>query len=357
MTKTQKNKANSIATISGVDALYYQQSVLIDDYIIFYNNCTLNKSFSFGNFERISQDWNKQYTYFELFGKERKQIAKIGFKNLNTRDGLEYVSVQMSSYYMNLHGIEESYREVSKSLEDLGLRLLNTKVSRIDLNSYVYGHDFTYLEYYRFSTLIRSNSKFYSGKKDKLTTFYLGKRSNGSSPFMRIYDKWQELFDVDTEGEKQALIRYKFKKELDIDLNENIPLWNVEFELKRELLKANGINTVQQFLQSANKLHALMMQRIRLLNKKRIDGDKNTDRIPTAKVWQIIEKNYNFQDSNVELEKIIPIRYSKDIKWLLNRLREYKKEQTDSLSDNAILLALSQELNTIQEEKRQTQPK
>ena len=104
---------------------------------------------------------------------------------------------------------------------------------------------------------------------------------------------------------------------------------------------------------SANNLHGHIMKRIRLLKKKRIDGDKNTDRIETATIWKKIEKEYNFMDSNVPLHKLVPIKYSKDIKWLLNRLREYKKEQTDTLTDNAILLLLSQELNQIAKEERE----
>lgn len=352
MMNTKKKKANRIATVAGVDALYYQLNVTSNDYISFYTNCTLNKLHTFGRFQRLSQDWTKQYTYFELTGIEGTQIAKIGFKNLNIRDGLESISVQMSSYYMNVHGIEESCKQVKHQIELLGLKVNFSKIQRIDLNTYVYGYDFSYLSYYYFSTLVRSNSKYYSGEKDKLTTFYLGKRSNGNSPFMRIYDKWQELKDMDKAQQRQALIRYKFKKELDLDLTEDIPLWNVEFELKRGFLKLNGINTIEDFLGSANSLHDLIMKRIRLLRRKRVDGDKNTNRIATASVWQKIQDNYNFIDSNVPLNKLIPIRYSKDIKWLENRLEEYLKEQTDSLSDNEIMLRLSNKLNYFRQEER-----
>lgn len=348
-----EKKANRIATIPGVDALYYQLNVTFDDYINFYTNCSLSNIFTFGNFNRLSQDWNKQYTYFELLGIEGTPIAKIGFKNLNLKDNLEPIIVQMSSYYMNIHGIEESCLQVKKEIELLGLKVNFSKIQRLDLNTYVYGHDFSYLSYYYFSTLIRSNSKYYSGAKDKLTTFYLGKRSVGSSPFMRIYDKWQELKDMDKDVKRQSLIRYKFKKELGIDLDESVPLWNVEFELKREFLKQNGVNTVEDFFRSANTLHNIVMERIRLLRRKRVDGDKNTNRIQTASVWNKIQKDYNFMDSNVPLDKIIPIRYSKDIKWLENRLEEYLKEKTDNITDNELMLRLSNKLNHFRQDERE----
>jgi hypothetical protein len=357
MMRTNKNKANRIATIPGVDALYYQLSVNMNDYIQFYTIESLNSTGRFTTlyavFTRLSQDWTKQYTYFEMQDGQGRTVAKVGFKNLNTKDNLEPIVIQTDSYYMNVHGVEHTYFMIREQITELGLKVGASKIQRLDLNTYVYAYDFSYLEYYYFSTLIRSNSKYYSGAKDKLTTFYLGKRSNGSSPFMRIYDKWQELKDMDKDKEKTTLIKYKFQEEHGILITEEEELWNVEFELKRELLKSYGVNTVEDFLASANTLHGHIMKRIRLLKKKRIDGDAHTEKIQTATVWNKIEKEYNFMDSNVPLHKLVPIKYSKDIQWLLNRLREYKKEQSDTLTDNAILLLLSQELNQIAKEERE----
>ena len=86
------------------------------------------------------------------------------------------------------------------------------------------------------------------------------------------------------------------------------------------------------------------------MTKKRKVEDKNTDRIPTAPIWETIGTNYNFQDSNVPLDKLPAIKYSKDIKWLINRVREFKQAQSDNLTDNEILLLISQELTQIRKE-------
>jgi hypothetical protein len=346
----RKQIDNSIATIDGIDALYYHLKINYSHYTQFHNNCYLNNILKFGPFTRISENWYKQYTYCELrHPSNNLLIARVGFKNLNTRDNLDSIQVQMDTYYMNTTGVLQSYYDVVEQIEALGLQVGKSKISRIDLNTYVYGYDFSYLEYFYFSTLIRSNTKIYNGAKDRLETFYLGSRSSGA-PYLRIYNKWSELMSKDVDQQKQSLIRYKFLKQYDIHLDIEKPLWNVEFELKREFLKSYNIDTVEQCLQSVNILHSELMKRIRLMTKKRKVDDRNSDRIPTAPIWETIGTNYNFQDSNVPLDKIPAIKYSRDIKWLLNRVREFKEVQSDNLTDNEILLLISQELTQIRKE-------
>jgi hypothetical protein len=250
---------------------------------------------------------------------------------------------------MNTTGVLQSYYDVVEQIEALGLQVVKSKVSRIDLNTYVYGYDFSYLEYFYFSTLMRSNTKIYNGAKDRLETFYLGSRSS-SAPYMRIYNKWSELMAKDEDQQKQSLIRYKFLKEYDIHLDMDKPLWNVEFELKREFLKSYKIDTVEECLQSVNVLHSELMKRIRLMTQKRKVDENHSDRIPTAPIWETIGTNYNFQDSNVPLDKLPAIKYSKDINWLINRVREFKQVQSDNLTDNEILFLISQELTQIRKE-------
>lgn len=341
---------NSIATVAGVDALYYHLKINYTHYTQFYNNCFLNNTLQFGTFTRISENWLKQYTYCELINPSNNLLmARVGFKNLNTRDNLDSIKVQMDTFYMNTTGVLQSYYDVVEQIEALGLQVGKSKVSRIDLNTYVYGYDFSYLEYFYFSTLVRSNTKIYNGAKDMLETFYLGSRSSGA-PYMRIYNKWSELMAKDEDQKKQSLIRYKFLKQYDMHLDTEKPLWNVEFELKREFLKSYKIDTVEQCLQSVNVLHSELMKRIRLMTQKRKVDENHSDRIPTAPIWETIGNNYNFNDSNVPLDKIVPIKYSKDINWLINRVREFKQVQSDNLTDNEILFLISQELTQIRKE-------
>jgi hypothetical protein len=344
MSAKTKQISDNISTVCGVDALYYHLKINFQHYTQFYNTCFLNNTSQMGCFTRTSENWLRQYAFFELkCPNDNITIARIGFKNLNTRDNLDSIMVQMDTFYMNTKGVLQSYYDVVEHIEGLGLQVGRSKVSRIDLNTYVYGYDFSYLEYFYFSTLIRSNTKIYNGAKDKLETIYLGSRTSGA-PYMRIYNKWAELMAKDEDQKKQSLIRYKFLKQYDMHLDMDKPLWNVEFELKREFLKSYSIDTVEQCLQSVNVLHSELMKRIRLMTKKRKEEDKNADRIPTAPIWEMIGTNYNFQDSNVPLDKLPAIKYVKSLDWALNRFDEYLASNSDNLTDNQILLAFADRL-------------
>lgn len=347
-----KQISGNVKTVGGLDALYYHLKIDFNDYTAFYLEKSLNGLATFGNFQIISENWTKQYTNFNLFDPTNERIiARVSFKNLNTRDNLDSIMVKLDSYYMNVYGIEYTLDLVKKEITSLGLQVITSKVNRVDLNTYVYGYDFSYLEYYYFSTLVRTSSKVYSPLKDMTATIYLGSRKNPSAPLLRIYDKWLELREKDKEQDKQAMIRLMFLKAHEINLDDRVPLWNVEFELKRDLLKIYKINTVEDVLKSANMLHNDMMKRYRLLTKKKRKDETNAERIPTAPIWKKIEENYNFNDSNLPIERMIPIRHSKHLDWLLNRLDEYLAQKTDNLTPNDILASLSYKVREWEKEQ------
>lgn len=81
------------------------------------------------------------------------------------------------------------------------------------------------------------------------------------------------------------------------------------------------------------------------MTKKRKVDDKNTDRIPTAPIWETIGDNYNFLDSNVPLDKIPAIKYTKGIDWLTNRFEEYLNSNIENISINEVMLILSKTYN------------
>lgn len=350
---------DNISTVCGLDALYYQLRIEPQSYINFYVGCTSEQKAIFGNFRIISQNWKNQYTRFELIDSENESqvIARIGFKNLNTKDFLEYVQVQLDTYYMNMYGIDYVCNLVEEELSLLGLEILGSKVSRVDLNTYVYGYDFSYLSYYHFSTLVRSNSKIYSALKDNLATFYLGSRTNNTTPLLRIYDKWLELKEFKDKEEqnkkeqKKQMIFLKFKEEHNINLDDRLPLWNVEFELKRDLLRTYKIDTLEDLFCCVNSLHTDIMKRMRLLTKKKKKDETNAERIPTAPVWNKIRKEFNYMHSNLPVDKIIPIKYVKDLEWSLNRIEEYWKNNIDNLTPVQYLQAVNDRITKLIQEE------
>ena len=75
--------------------------------------------------------------------------------------------------------------------------------------------------------------------------------------------------------QKREMICLKFKEEHNINLDDRLPLWNVEFELKRDLLRNYKIDTLEDLFCCVNSLHNDIMKRMRLLTKKKKKDETN----------------------------------------------------------------------------------
>jgi hypothetical protein len=348
-------KITDVKSVAGIDALYYQLIINITDYIEFYLNAKENNFSRIRSFNKLSQDWEKEYTFFQLDDKKNNMtVCQVGFKNLNTNDGKEFVKIQLSSSYFNTFGITESITFVNEKLEEIGLVSYGTKITRIDLNTYVYGYDFSYLEYDYFKTLTRKHSNIY-GESGNVETFELGSRSNTKAPFLRIYNKWLELKQNDKKEVKQAIIQYKFYKKYGVaDLNYDTQLWNVEFELKRDFLKRFEINSVEDCLSSVNTIHNYLMQDIKLMNKKyKTTTRKAKDTMRISPIWNLISKEYNFNNSDYPRNKIKTVKHIKDENWLSNRIEEYLSE--NPMTNDPLQLQYIQKLKDVLELGRKLQ--
>jgi len=274
--RKQNSKDTEIArpkTLSGIDALYFQVKVPYEDYSEFFKKSILTNSLSDSDMFSMngySEAGTKQYTYYSVFvsemesnlfdGSERseRQLCSIGFKNLNQKDNLESIFIQMNTIAMHILGYKESYRLILDVIRGLGIPILGTKVNRLDLNTYVFNHSFEYLNYGLFSTrLLWSQEKVgYDTiyKNDVLQTFYLGKRG-AKGIFVRIYNKFQELISKDDiNGVKMAIIKRRYAEKYKVELN-SICIWNVEFEVKRQELLRYGIDTVEDVFNKSDGMH------------------------------------------------------------------------------------------------------
>lgn len=320
--------------LQGIDALYFQVKINYDDYTLFYNNVLLSGTLeNDDNFSMCSYDYTKQYTFFTYRseGSSPIQLCRIGFKNLNQKDYLESILIQMDSMALNVYGYKESYSLALDLIRSLGLQPLSTKVSRVDLNTYVTDHDFTYLDFNLFSTKQSKNGKITSSlsSRDKLETFYLGSRDS-KSIHLRIYNKLVELYnmsksDYSLSSNKQMIIDMRFAEKYHTSVDYK-HLWNVEFELKRELLKRYNIDSVDDLFLKINDLHYdICTNHIRLLEREK--DIINNSRIDSSLVWNDITNNYKvFVDEIKPIDKNKLKVYKKDNIWLLNRLNEYLLE-------------------------------
>lgn len=329
---------NDYESVCGVDALYFYIKVDKIDYTDFYINHLLNHHIEGENFVLLSPDYKKQFTYFQHLGEIEKNknnnfpegfcplqdIARIGFKNLNSKDNLESVFVQMSSTALQQMTIDEIILYFTKLLNSLGLVPLKFQISRVDLNTYVFDFPFNWLGYDYFSTKAKKVEPKYNGYE--LETFYLGSRNNGM--FLRIYNKRKQLLTLPYNESilKEHLIHLKYFKKY-LKEPEYKHLWNIEVELRREQLKLYKIDTLEDFNNKVNSLFKIIMTKtFRLLEEKK-SMTNNDNRINTHTVWEHIISDYDYNDNlSVEIDKEKLKEYKRDVKWLKNRIEEFLQE-------------------------------
>lgn len=342
ISKNVKNKKapsqDDYQSVCGIDALYFYIKVNKVDYIDFYVKHLLKGSLESDSFVRLSKDYSNQFTMFrhlsnineddEILADEGvsplQEICRIGFKNLNDRDNLESILIQMESNALQQMTIEDIILYFTNLLNGFGLVPLKFQISRADINTYVFDFPFTWLSYDYFSTKLKNVEPKYN--RYELETFYLGSRGNGL--FLRIYNKIKQLNSLPySEGNiKEYLIGLKY-----IQKYNKIPsyehLWNVELELRREQLRSYNIDTLQDFNKNVNSLFkVIFFKSIRLLTEKK-QMTQNDNRIPTHSVWEHIISNYSYNSfPALVLDKNKLKEYKRDKLWLKNRLIEFLEE-------------------------------
>ena len=324
-------------TVSGIDKLNYQLVIDIEDYTTFYRNVVLTDRLeNDSDLEFITE--NKQYKIFRFeryLSNEGVRplnlpggLGFIKFKNLNRKDGLESIYIEISSALLQLFTIEECHSIFVDKINSYGLKVVDTKISRVDLNSYVYGFNFDWITDSYFSTNAKHTNEIKSNRV--LETFYLGSRGQ-NAVFLRIYNKWKELKESEhlndfTRIFKKDIIKAKFKMK-DTVIEEDIPLWNIEYEIRREKLKSYKINTIEDLVLKANSLFLDLSTKNRLLVKKTQKGDTNRSKIKTHPIWDYMTHNYNLNNQEkIEMNMIPQKKYIKDEIYMINRINETIEE-------------------------------
>lgn len=326
-------------SVCGIDALYFYVKVDFNDYSRFYINNLLKNHLESESFILLSKDYSNQFTYFNHFGEMKRKgrekdknegfgpiqkICRIGFKNLNEKDNLESILIQMDSNILQqfkLLDIQDYFVDI---LNTIGLKPLKFQLSRVDLNTHIFNYSFEWLDYDYFSTKLKKNKPHKNGSI--LETFELGSRTN--SLMLRIYDKIKQLRTLDWEESniKEHLISLKYIQKYG-SIPDYSSLWNVELEIRREQLKLFNIDTLEDLDKRINSLFFVIFTKsIRLLEKKK-KYDGNDNRIMNHSVWNHILEEYNYNSFPVvELEKDKLKEYKRNTIWLKNRLNEFLEE-------------------------------
>lgn len=316
----------SAHVLASIDTLYYQLVVTKSTYSDFYERIILKNQLDSKETEWLGE--TKQYKIYRfndtksIYWSGNKDyltpLARIKFKNLNDRDGLEYVYIQLEAIAIYKYGIIKLTDMIKTKLEILGLEITGSKASRCDYNTFVCGVDL-YKPYIidvpNFQTKHRKGEHYKDGMN--LETYYLGP--------MKIYNKTiEEAAKMDPiVVYKNMYIYERFDKKYNKPVNTS-PYWNIEFSLNREDLKSYSVETVEDCFRYQQAIHRDLLRRVRLLAVPSEDG-KHKERIPTHPLWQIIYENIDpIQDYQVDTERAkISRHYERNEQWLINRIDDF----------------------------------
>lgn len=322
--------------VSGIDTLDFFVKINYDDYTSFYHNHLLKGVLDYEDcLVRQSEDFTRQWTWYDYYiniasegsARDERVLCTIKFKNLNQKDNNDSVLIEMRSSIMNLLGYQTSVNIVLMLLKSFTLEPLKTQVSRVDLNTYCLGHNFQYLTYENFSTKAEKCEPI--NKFGVLETFRLGARSS-TTIYMRIYDKYKQLLHLSQSNFadsnlKSNLIYSKFFHKYGLELDTTVNLWNIEFEVKRGILKTFEIHTIEDLFNKVDSLHKYIVEKkFRMLIRKK---DKtNNSLIKTHPLWEKLSNEFRLFNEPTVIDRTKLKLYKKDDEWFKNRMTDFIKE-------------------------------
>lgn len=308
--KLENEEQSRKVSASGIDTLYY----FIDSDLLNYTGfhdllSTALTDYEAGNIDKLMiiagyrfLGYSNNFKWFSRIDSnlDGESIYKIGFKDYGSQRNLKDIWVQLEATGLYKYGVQNLVNMVKSDLIKQGLKIKSTHVSRLDLNIFV-NYDFsdfeqnyisckTYKDGRSGSTKINDEKLGQWRNKGSIETFYWGTKKGLTQ--LKIYNKLLELPKDGNSGIKQDIMKNYFNN-CGFDL-ENEPLWNVEFTLKREVLKLYHIDSVDDAIAISSSVFADLCDRFRLLdvNERNIKylQDKKI-RIPTLPIWDYIKKN------------------------------------------------------------------
>ena len=266
-------------------------------------------------------------------------LYRVGFKNPDKQKNVHNIYVQLEAAAIYLIGLEALVEFVKKDITSLILNVNaisnaggdsffsddDVIVSRADLNCFVDNYDFSQITAEMFNTRFRSSSvvnseqcqmampvmsydddddsKGYEYRNYRgIETLYLGSRS--SAVRFKIYDKMLEI--KSNKNRLASYIKLEFLKKNDFKCER---VWNIEFSVKREVLKEYSVNTFKDFKDKCNNIFKDLMGRCSFLgfDVDKIRDYRNSNNITLLKpadIWQKILDSYCVFDSNMSVDRV-----------------------------------------------------
>ena len=270
--------------------------------------------------------------WYVYIGRGNIPLFRVGFKDPKKQKHVKNIYIQFEGSGIYSMGFYDLLNFVRAEFSDLlGFDVTNKNLipSRVDLNAFVDGYDFTDIDADMFRTRsvvskaiknecldyddVEELSSYEYRSRRGINTLYLGDKS--SPLFMKIYDKLKELndkmSDISSMIKRYFLLQNDFKSD---------HIWNIEFTIKNEVLKQYSINSLDALLLSADSIFRDLMSRYAFLgyDLEKINSfrvGKNISKLPLHPIWEKIKDNYRFCNYDVDVQRVF---------------KEYKKGSKDN---------------------------
>ena len=201
------------------------------------------------------------------------KIAKVRSKNDNNYP----ISVRVKSAALWNVGLFPAYYSVMEFINKNIGPVKSEKISRLDLCVHTDELEFNVEDINNFSGRYKKETMYFQNRN--VSGFVFGTFTN-KTIMARIYNK---ALEVKTKKKKLWFFDIWQKNNMDID-----SVWNVEFQLGRELFKEFGMESVMQVLEHIESLwdYCTNWLTYRVNDKTR---KTNSD---VTKVWETIQKSY-----------------------------------------------------------------
>ena len=212
------------------------------------------------------------------------------------------IQVRISAEYLWSYGVMNSWSNIYNWLVETFGNILRHKVCRVDLCCHVADIEFIKDYEKNYKGKFKNKEIFYNGKQANAITF--GSRKN-KKIYCRIYNKTLEI---------QQTRKKNWFKEIWKENNLNIKnVWNVEFELKSDILREFNLIEIKDIISNLKELWKYCTNEY-LIKIDRIN--ERVERCPINKKWEEIQKTFDEYTSiglihrnkqiNLDAQSLIP---------------------------------------------------
>ncbi len=282
--------------------------------------------------------------WYSYVGRDCIPLFRVGFKDPTKQKQVKNIFIQFEAsgiYSLGFHGLLNFVKAEFSHLLNFDVTNDDLLTSRVDLNAFIDGYDFSTLD----ADMFRHSFKGTQTIKDEclddisydvesfeyrsrrgIETLYLGSRS--SPLYMKIYDKFKEMnsknSDISTMVKRYFLLSNDLKSE---------HLWNLEFTIKKEVLSQYGVLTVSHLLLLADSIFRDLMSRTVFLGYdldkiSSFRNSKNISKLPPHEIWTKISDSYKFCNYDVDVQRVYKEYKKGSRRWSSDTIiREIRKQK------------------------------